>query len=500
MKRCPKCSQTYPDSERFCAVDGSELVPAEGAGGARTTRQMAEPHDAESEITCPSCGGRALPGEERCPYCGTVLASQTPPPDRSSAEHHDSMEFGSGLGHTFDDEPPQHDTSSSSRLLVWAGYALAAIIALVGGAWLALHLSGEPGKQVAVAPAPSAVASPAAQSGPVVALGTFSHVSVTGDATSNSARSVDAVTKVFAQNSKDLTAVYKAALKNDADLSDGMLVDLTIMPDGSVSKGAVIVSTAPNPALDSEIINTLMKWRFAPVASGSAKVEYPIVMARDAAGRSSVDTNLANKIANLKPGAASEYASQLPPAAAPSVAAAPSPSAIATPEVAAIPPSAPPRERPARPRARTRHALPRPKPTLLQRVTERLRTDRRFSRVKAYTASGGVVTIFGSVFDDKAKVAAVRLVKSVSGVTDVVDTLHTDTGIWAQQQNQVLQRLRSAGLGKVTIQIIGHDAYLNGEVRTEAQKEKAVTIAESVAPVRVRTNLIRVVPGGVFGF
>jgi osmotically-inducible protein OsmY len=48
--------------------------------------------------------------------------------------------------------------------------------------------------------------------------------------------------------------------------------------------------------------------------------------------------------------------------------------------------------------------------------------------------------------------------------------------------------------------VIGHDAYLDGQVSTEAEKEHAVTVAEGAAPVRVRTNLIRVVPKGVFSF
>lgn len=508
MKRCPKCSLTYPDSERFCAVDGSELVSAEGPSGSRVTQQMPPPQDAESGITCPSCGGTALPGEENCPYCGTALGSRSGAQGQPSRTQTGGPGLSSDLRHTFDDEPPPANSSSGGRALVWAGYALAAIIALAGGAWLALHLTSGVEKRVAVGPAPSAMASPAAESGPAVALAASSPVLVSGESASNPARSVDAITRVFAQNSASLEAIYRGALKNDPTLRDGMLVDLTVAADGSVSQGAIKTSTTPNPALDSEVVNTMMGWRFAPFAGGSVDIQYPIVMARNAAERTSVGTDLAKKIALLSPGAAPEYASQLPPSAAPSVAAA-SPTAVPTPGLAAIPPAAPappaaavaperPREPAVRRRARTRRVAP--KPTLLERVMARLRTDRRFSRVKAYTAKGGVVTVFGNVFDDKARMAAVRLVKSVPGVADVIDTLRTDTGIWAEQQNQVLQRLRNAGLDKVTIQIIGHDAYLDGEVQSESQKEQAVTIAESAAPVRVRTNLIRVVPRGVFGF
>ena len=47
--------------------------------------------------------------------------------------------------------------------------------------------------------------------------------------------------------------------------------------------------------------------------------------------------------------------------------------------------------------------------------------------------------------------------------------------------------------------MIGHDAFLDGEVKTELEKSRAVTVAEGAAPVTVRENLIRVVPGNMFG-
>ena len=52
----------------------------------------------------------------------------------------------------------------------------------------------------------------------------------------------------------------------------------------------------------------------------------------------------------------------------------------------------------------------------------------------------------------------------------------------------------------MTVKVIGHDAYLDGTVKTDAQKQQAVTITESASPVHVAGNLIRVVPGNMFGF
>ncbi|MGH7865033.1 MAG: BON domain-containing protein, partial [Candidatus Binataceae bacterium] len=144
-------------------------------------------------------------------------------------------------------------------------------------------------------------------------------------------------------------------------------------------------------------------------------------------------------------------------------------------------------------------AIPKPTPTLLERVQERLRSDRRFGRVKAYTA-GTVVTLYGNVFDDKDKAAAVRMARSGDGVTDVVDTLQTDSAEWAEMQNRIRAQLQGAGLEKVTVKVIGRDAYLDGEVKTELDRQRAVTIAQSAAPVTVRGNLIRVAIGNMFGF
>src|SRR5215469_16082273 len=77
-----------------------------------------------------------------------------------------------------------------------------------------------------------------------------------------------------------------------------------------------------------------------------------------------------------------------------------------------LPPN-PLRQRPRRrPRAYAQPP-PAPKVTLLDRVMDRLRADRRLGRVKAYTNGGGVVTLYGKVFDDKARHLALATAKSV---------------------------------------------------------------------------------------
>ena len=119
--------------------------------------------------------------------------------------------------------------------------------------------------------------------------------------------------------------------------------------------------------------------------------------------------------------------------------------------------------------------------------------------MNCYT-SGSTVTIFGKVFDNDAKLYAEKIVRHVPGVGNVIDSLQTDTADWAARQAAIASQLYAAGLNSVTVKVIGHDAYLDGTVKTDAQKQQAVTITENASPVHVAGNLIRVVPGNMFGF
>jgi osmotically-inducible protein OsmY len=139
------------------------------------------------------------------------------------------------------------------------------------------------------------------------------------------------------------------------------------------------------------------------------------------------------------------------------------------------------------------------RPSLTERVTTEMRSNGKLRRVQNYT-NGGTVTLFGKVFDDRDKLLAERTARSVEGVSAVVDNLTTDTQEWAQNQSRISRELQNAGLTGVTVKVIGRDAYLDGEVKTNLDRERAVTIAQAAAGVKVRVNLIRVAPGRVFGF
>ena len=157
MKRCPRCERTFPDTEKFCGDDGTELV----AAAARTAPVEVPPADAPSgpdrQIECPVCGGKAEPGEVICNFCGARLDQTTAPPSAQSPGMFRTQtmatpppppprQTGATLrvdpSHSFDDESPLDGGGPPSRgIMGIIGYIVAALVALGGGVWLALHLS-----------------------------------------------------------------------------------------------------------------------------------------------------------------------------------------------------------------------------------------------------------------------------------------------------------------------------------------------------------------------
>jgi osmotically-inducible protein OsmY len=394
------------------------------------------------------------------------------------------------------------------------GYAIAAIVALAAGAWFAIHLSAGKTEQAGT-PAPVSESSPAAiPGGPIVTLANAMPVQVSGAGATSADRSTDVIRKAFDDNRGSLVDTYNNALASDPKLADGMLIRLRIAADGSVSTSSVRTSTAPDPALDAKVVAAMQTWKLSATSAGDVDADYAIIFAHDSAEESRIESELQGKVANLSPTEPAEYAAapiaEATPFAAPSteagaaaspgaaaggpIGSAPSPEAVATAAAAPAPEVAKPRRK-----ARPKVAHAAPTPSLYEQVQERLKANPKLRRVKAYT-SGGTVTLFGKVFGESEKSLAEETVRNIPGTTSVVDTITTDEGEWAEQQNRIAQQLANSGLGKVTVKVIGHDAFLNGEVKTELEKSRAVTVAEGAAPVTVRVNLIRVVPGGMFGF
>jgi TonB family protein len=530
MKSCPRCGKAYPDTETFCESDGTVLAQ----GGARETTVMAADQESAGQPTgvveCPVCGGKAEPGELICNFCGTRLAPDTGQASGPSAERsavnpetfvpaHNRIETRGVAAKT---PIRTAESSGGRRLLGVVGYSLAAILALAAGAWLALYLSGAHPKPPVAEVSPAA--SPAPPSGPSIQLATSIPLLVAGAAASAAERNHGALTKVFEDNKAALFDAYRRALAGGSSAGDGMVVSVHIMPDGSVSGGSVRVSTTPNPSVDEEVVKAITGWKFLSTKAGDVDADYPLVFSANPGDAPGIESNLSAKLTSLASGEPPEYAYSPASAASPngapaspavaegstppSVASASTPAGVpaepesALPAVVTAPPVRAGHHRPRR-RPEELASLPRsermPKPTLLDRVTGELHSSRKLRRVQAYT-SGGTVTLYGKVFDDNDKLLAERTARSVGGVSNVVDNLTTDTQEWVRNQALITQGLQNAGFGDVTVKVIGHDAYLGGEVKTDLDRERAVTITQGAAPVKVRANLIRVAPGRVFGF
>ncbi len=509
MKRCPRCEKTFPDSETFCEADGTALVQAGPAfaEGAAATGAI----DAGEQIECPVCGGKAQPGELICNFCGARLgvesapASYPPQPSPQPPRAGTSARRDPSPSMRITGRVPGADNDSEEEGrgrfgVLW--YLIAAIVALGGGAWLALHLSSRPAEQPVANASPAALASvaAAAPSGPLVALSKAIGVQVTGDSAAAPERNQEASRKFFEDHKDGLLESYSRAIAGDSTLRDAMVVRVRVLPNGSVDEASVRTSTNPNPAFDAEVVKDVSAWNFAPFSGGQVEIDYPIIFTNDPTTKDALESQLSSKLAGLSPTEAPEFASA-PPAPSPAAseaAGAPSPASVETPAMLAEPAPTP------APAPRKRHhvaSAPKPPPlTLQQRVKMVLGSNPRTRRVDCYT-SGSTVTIFGKVFDADAKLYAEKIVRQVPGVGNVVDSLTTDTADWAARQAAIASQIYAAGLNNVTVKVIGHDAYLGGTVKTDAQKQQAVTITENASPgVHVRGNIITVVPGNMFGF
>jgi BON domain len=242
-------------------------------------------------------------------------------------------------------------------------------------------------------------------------------------------------------------------------------------------------------------------WKFAAASSTGVDADFPIIFADNPADVASIEAELNTKLASLTPDSTPEYPASIGASAV--AAATPGAAPTSSPEVASLPPPVAPLAPEASPTAARHHrpvvaSVPKPpKISLTTRVTDELHANRKLRRVQAYT-TGGTVTLFGKVFDDNDKVLAERTARHVTGVTGVVNNLTTDEQAWAQNQSRIQQELQNAGLTGVTVKVIGKSAYLSGEVKTQLEKDRAVTITEGAAPVRVHENLIRIAVGSVF--
>ena len=134
---------------------------------------------------------------------------------------------------------------------------------------------------------------------------------------------------------------------------------------------------------------------------------------------------------------------------------------------------------------------------LAERVRVELSAHQRFEAVEV-SAVAGTVTLTGEVFDDGWKARAEKIAQNASGVNAVVNNLTTTTGKWQELENQANADLVKAGLDKVTVKIIGGDAYLHGQVGSDADKTRAESVIQNGRQLKIDINMIEVVNTGWF--
>ncbi len=135
--------------------------------------------------------------------------------------------------------------------------------------------------------------------------------------------------------------------------------------------------------------------------------------------------------------------------------------------------------------------------SLMKRVEAALRADKRLNGADCYTAAPGVIVLHGKVFDDNARTLAEKTAGKVRGVKKVINTLGTTTGHWLEQEARINDTLRLNGFERASVRVIGSDAYLSGQVSSEADKQRAARVVSTISNLRV-VNFIRVVPPKIF--
>jgi osmotically-inducible protein OsmY len=131
---------------------------------------------------------------------------------------------------------------------------------------------------------------------------------------------------------------------------------------------------------------------------------------------------------------------------------------------------------------------------LMRRVEGALRADHRLNGAAAYTASPGIIVLYGKVFDEKDSQLAEQTASKVRGVKHVINTLQTTTGQWIEEQSRINDTLRLNGFQDVFAKVVGPEVYLSGQVNSEADKQRAVSVVSSISKLQV-VDFIRMVPG-----
>jgi len=97
-----------------------------------------------------------------------------------------------------------------------------------------------------------------------------------GKKSRGASRSQEEIERVFQKNKGDIFKIYIRELRKDPSLQGKVVIELTIAPDGSVTRARIVSSELNNPKLEKRLLSKVRKFRFANKPVPPITVTYPI--------------------------------------------------------------------------------------------------------------------------------------------------------------------------------------------------------------------------------
>lgn len=124
---------------------------------------------------------------------------------------------------------------------------------------------------------------PCADVGPKVWLTDSLPTSIKGSAAGHPARSPDAVGGVFRRHAVGVYKIYRSARAKNPSLAGGeVVVEITILPDGTVGDARVVSDTLDDAVFRRSLLARIRNWRFPPTEEGDVTVIYPFIFVPEA--------------------------------------------------------------------------------------------------------------------------------------------------------------------------------------------------------------------------
>jgi TonB family protein len=92
----------------------------------------------------------------------------------------------------------------------------------------------------------------------------------------SASRSQEEIERVFQKNKGAIFSIYNRELRKDPSLQGKVVVELTIAPNGAVTKCVIVSSELGHKKLEKRLISKIKKFRFASKEVPTITVNYPI--------------------------------------------------------------------------------------------------------------------------------------------------------------------------------------------------------------------------------